>query len=73
MNEYIKSLPEDWEPKLMEDFNTLVNEELLTDEFDPSTMFVPVINTDSTVLLTEEQKTFLEEERIRRGEDTIRF
>ena len=62
MNEYIRSLPEDWEPKLMGDFNALVNEDLLTDEFDPSTLFVPILNSTPELLLTEEQKAFQEEE-----------
>jgi hypothetical protein len=73
MNEYIRSLPEDWQPKLMNDFNTIVSEDLLNEEFDPSETFVPILNTETEVLLSEEQKTFLEEERIRRGEETIRF
>jgi len=72
MNQYIQSLPEEWEPKLLADFDQIVNEDLLVDEFDPSTVFIPMLNTEPELLLTEEQKTFLEEERIRRGEDTIR-
>lgn len=62
MNEYIKSLPEEWEPKLMGDFNALVNEELLTDEFDPSTLFVPILNTTPELLLTDEQREFRDKE-----------
>jgi hypothetical protein len=64
MNQYIQSLPEEWESKLMGDFDLIVNEDLLTDEFDPSTLFVPVLNSTPELLLTDEQKTFLEEEGV---------
>ena len=46
MNEYIQSLPDDWQPKLFADFDQIVNEDLLNEDFDPSATFVPMINTD---------------------------
>ena len=73
MNEYIRALPENWEPKLLGDFNLIVNEELMNEEFDPSSTFVPMVNSDRQVLLTEEQRAFLEEERIANGAESIRF
>ena len=54
LNEYIQSLPEDWEPVLMRDFNQIVEEDLLNEEFDPSTTFIPVIDTDRKLLNAEE-------------------
>ena len=67
MNEYIQSLPEDWSPKLLADFDQIVNEDLLTDEFEPSTTFVPIIS-DPELLLTEEQRAFREEEEKQKKE-----
>ncbi len=73
MNEYIQALPEEWNMKLCSDFNTIVNEDLLTEDFDPSTTFVPILNTDKQVLMTEEQREFLEKIRIEKGEDEIKI
>jgi hypothetical protein len=73
MNEYIQSLGNDWQTKLINDFNLIVNEELLTEEFDPAKTFVPAINTETQMLLTEEQKEFLERVRIEREETEIKY
>jgi hypothetical protein len=54
MNEYIKALPEDWMPVLLQDFNTIVSEDILNEDFDPSKIFVYA--QDKELLLTEEQK-----------------
>tara|TARA_R110000868_G_scaffold324479_1_gene585334 strand:+ start:38 stop:403 length:366 start_codon:yes stop_codon:yes gene_type:complete len=37
MNEYIQSLGENWLPKLIEDFNTITNDEIFNEQFDPKT------------------------------------
>jgi hypothetical protein len=62
LNEYIASLPEDWEPKLVGDFNTIVNEDILNEDFDPSKQFVKEINTDPQMLLSPEQEAWIKEE-----------
>ena len=71
MNEYIANLGEDWETKILDDFTLIVNEEILTEEFDPSTQMVRELNTERQMLLTEEQKEFLEKVREEKGEETI--
>jgi len=61
MNEYIQSLGENWEETLLADFNQIVNEDILTEEFDPSKQFVPIMNTEPTLLLSEEQEEFFKD------------
>jgi hypothetical protein len=46
---------------LLTDFNRIVNEDILNEDFDPSIQYTPIINTDTQLLLTEEQKRFLDE------------
>jgi len=62
MNEYIQTLGEEWETKLMADFNTLVNEELLNENFDPSKQFIKEMNTDKKILFSPEQEQWIKEE-----------
>ena len=61
MNQYI-SLNlnnENWESKLLADFNLIVNEDILNENFNPDDTFIPIINTDKELLLTDEQKEFV--------------
>jgi len=62
MNEYISSLGEDWEPKLWTDFNTLVNEEIMNEDFDPSKQFIKEMNTDKKILYSPEQEEWIAQE-----------
>ena len=63
MNEYIQEhlQIEQWMDKLHADFNQVVNEDIMNEDFDPSQQFVVECNTEHQLLLTEEQKRFLEE------------
>ena len=54
LNEYIQALPEDWMPKLLNDFDQIVNEDILHEEFDPSKM--NVVDGYRELLLTEQQR-----------------
>ena len=74
MNEYIQSLGEDWEPKLFSKFNEIVNEDILNEDFDPASVVIPQGGQEqkNELLLTEEQKEFLESQRIENGWETIR-
>jgi len=58
MNEYIQSLGEDWEETLLADFNQIVAEDILNEDFDPAKQPVQEVNNDLTVQLTDEQKEF---------------
>lgn len=60
MNEYIKSLGEDWENTLLGSFNRIVNEDILNEDFDPTTTFIRDYNPTPQLLLTDEQREFLE-------------
>jgi hypothetical protein len=52
LNEYIqKELQrEDWMDTLLRDFNRIVNEDILNEDFDPSKEYVPIYNTDRVIL-----------------------
>ena len=52
LNEYINShlLGDDWEETLLNDFNRIVNEDILNEDFDPSKTYVPVYNTELQLL-----------------------
>ena len=60
LNEYIKSLPEDWEKTLLDDFNDICADQIFH-KFEPEKMGVPVI-TGNTLLLTEEQERLSKDE-----------
>ena len=62
MNEYIADLGEDWETKLHEDFNLIVNEDILNEEFDAGRVFVRETITDRNVILNEEQQEWIKKE-----------
>lgn len=62
LNEYIQSLGEEWELQLFNDFDRIVNEDILNEEFDPSTIFVRDTTVERNVLLTEEQQEWIKTE-----------
>ena len=62
MNEYIASLPEEWKDKLEADFNTIVNEDILNEDFDPSKVYVKDVNSEPKMLLSPEQEQWIKEE-----------
>jgi hypothetical protein len=62
LNEYISTLRDDWEEKLLTDFNTIVNEEILTEEFDPSREFVKDCNTEKQLIISPEQQAWIDSE-----------
>ena len=62
MNEYIGSLGEDWETKLLADFNQIVNEDILNEDFDPSKLQVKQLITERQVLLSPEQEEWIKKE-----------
>ena len=63
MNEYIQSLGEDWETRLFADFNQIVGEDILNEEFDAGRIFVRETITEKKVLLSDEQKEWIESEK----------
>ena len=62
MNEYIADLGEEWNAKLLEDFNLIVNEDILNEEFDAGRVFIRETYTDRNVMLTEEQQEWIKKE-----------
>ena len=71
MNEYIQSLGEDWEKLLNEEFNLIVNEDLLNEEFDPATTIVRDTRTDRQVLLSQEQEEWIKKTEEETGEPVV--
>jgi len=59
MNTYIQALPDDFMPKLLEDFNQVVSEDIMTESWNPAVYDVP--RGDRKLLLTDEQKKLMEE------------
>jgi len=61
MNDYIRDrLGENWEEVLHEDFNAVVLEDILNEDFDPSKQFVPELNSKTELILNEEQNEYFE-------------
>lgn len=62
MNDYIQTLGEEWETKLLGDFNLIVGEDILNEDFDAGRMFVRETISDRKVLLSEEQTEWIKSE-----------
>jgi hypothetical protein len=62
MNEYIADLGENWQERLLGDFNRIVNEDILNEEFDASKIFVRDTITERNVLLSTEQEEWIKQE-----------
>jgi hypothetical protein len=62
MNEYIVSLGEEWKDKLEADFNLIVNEDILNEDFDPSKLHLRDVNPEPKMLLSPEQEQWIKEE-----------
>lgn len=63
LNEYIKNNLGDfvnWHDILEKEFNEIVLEEVLNEKYNPSKEAVPILNTTRELLITEEQKDFLD-------------
>ena len=71
LNDYIQNLPDNWEPTLLADFNRIVSEDILNEDFDPSKIVVKDYNPEPELLLTDEQKDFLEKVKEEKQEDKI--
>ena len=71
MNEYIASLGEEWKRTLLDDFNLIVREDILNEEFDPAKEFVKDTLFERNVLLSPEQHQWIKEETERTGETPL--
>lgn len=67
MNEYIAGLDEKWETQLHDDFNRIVNEDILNEDFEPSKIWVKDVITERNILLSQEQEEWIKEETERTG------
>ena len=68
MNEYIQGLGKDWQTKLIDDFNRIVNEDILNEDFDAGRLFIRHTVTDKNLLISAEQEEWIKEETFRTGE-----
>lgn len=71
LNKYIKECKNIDE--IINDFNELVNFKILNEDFNAECVMVRDTNPNPELLLTEEQKEHLEEERVKNGWDEIRI
>lgn len=59
LNEYVKSLDEDWNDVIMAEFNRISQEDIFTETFDPSKLDILLTGGNKELLLTDEQKEFI--------------
>jgi hypothetical protein len=71
MNEYIQSLGEDWEKVMLDEFNLIVNEDILNEEFDPTKTIVKDVITERKVLLSPEQEEWIKRTEEETGEAVV--
>jgi hypothetical protein len=71
MNEYIQDLGENWDTKLLFDFNQIVNEDILNEDFDAGRVFVRDTLTERKLLLSQEQTDWIKDETSRTGETPL--
>jgi len=71
LNKYIKSCESVEE--IVNEFNEIVNGKILNEDFQPECVMVRDTNPNPELLLTEEQKEHLEEERVKNGWDEIKI
>jgi hypothetical protein len=55
LNEYVNSLGDDWDAVILKDFNLIVNEEILNDNFKAEEISCSGLTTTKTLLMTSEQ------------------
>ena len=71
LNKYIKSCESVEE--IVNEFNEIVNGKILNEDFNAECVMVRDTNPNPELLLTEEQKEHLEEERVKNGWDEIKI
>ena len=71
MNEYIKKLGLNWETKLVDDFNLIVNEDIFNEDFDPNLTTIKNINTDRQILLSHEQEDWIKKVTEETGKEPL--
>ena len=71
LNKYIKECESIEE--IINEFNEIVNGKILNEDFQPECVMVRDTNPNPELLLTEEQKEHLEEERVKNGWSEIKI
>jgi hypothetical protein len=67
MNEYIANLGENWGYILMNDFDTIINEDVINEDFDPSKVIVRDTITERNIIFSPEQEEWIREETEKTG------
>ena len=62
LNEYIQSLGETWEDNLLGDFNRIVQEDVINEDFRPENTFIRDLSTTRELVLSDEQKAYFDTE-----------
>jgi hypothetical protein len=61
LNDYILASGDNWNDKLLAEFNTIVTEDVLNENYNPEKTYVPIVNTTPELLLSPEQIRWAEE------------
>jgi hypothetical protein len=59
LNEYVNMLGDDWYNMILDQFNLIMQEDVLNESFDPSKQTIGLIGGNKELLLSDEQKDFI--------------
>lgn len=62
LNEYVNMLGDDWYNIILDQFNLIMQEDVLNESFDPSKQTIGMVGGNKELLLSDEQKEFITKE-----------
>jgi hypothetical protein len=62
LNEYVSMLGDDWYNIILDQFNLIMQEDVLNEAFDPSKQTIGMVGGNKELLLSDEQKDFITKE-----------
>jgi hypothetical protein len=62
LNEYVSMLGNDWYNIILDQFNLIMQEDVLNEAFDPSKQTIGMVGGNKELLLSDEQKDFITKE-----------
>ena len=62
LNEYVNMLGDDWYNIILDQFNLIMQEDVLNESFDPSKQTIGMVGGNKELLLSDEQKDFITKE-----------
>ncbi len=61
LNEFIRDMPDEWQPYLEDIYNEIINDKVFNETFKPENASIREVNSESTLLVTEEQRELIEQ------------